>query len=410
MSSIYKSLCRCLVVLSWTLLGISSGMAQSSAGGEALRPEVQKNLQAAQEALKAGQAEKALGIARQALMPAQLTVFELTWIHRVLGAAATTAKDVDQAILSFSYLVKESGLTASEKRPFLERLIALSQQIKDHAKLVHWSRQYLTEGGAHPMVRHVLVQTLSYLNAHDELVKELQLQFQVDAAEKRKPNEAYLRLMAVSLRELKRLDDYEATLWSLLENYPSKEYWREVIERQAQKATVNPRLELDFFRLLEETGNLSGKEEYLEMAQLAIKSGMPAEALRVLNTGFEKAVFSQVADGVDPIKLRLQVQTQSEKDAIALDQLEKSAKNGNEFAALADAYLSKRQWTQAVVNYDKALSIGGLRRPAEVLLHSGIALIKSGDPDKAKKVLAQIPDDPSALVLAKLWLLRGLAL
>jgi tetratricopeptide (TPR) repeat protein len=248
------------------------------------------------------------------------------------------------------------------------------------------------------------------LNAHEDLVREVQIQVQLDAVEKRKPNEAFLRLMAVSQRELKNTNDYEATLWSLLENYPSKEYWREVIERQAQKATVNPRLELDFFRLLEETGNLSGKEEYLEMAQLAIKSGMPAEALRVLNTGFEKAVFSQVADGADPIKLRLQVQTQSEKDAIALDQLEKSAKNGNEFAALADAYLSKRQWTQAVVNYDKALRIGGLRRPAEVLLHSGIALIKSGDLEKAKKVFAQIHDDPTAHVLAKLWLLRGLAL
>lgn len=410
MPNIFKALSRCVVVFWGAACLCSAVMAQSAAGGQTLRPEVQKHLQSSQDALKAGQADQALGLAKQALTPAQLTVFELTWIHRVLGAAAFTAKDLDQAVQSFSYLVTQSSLTASEKRPFLERLIGLSQQKKDHAKVVQWSRQYLAEGGVNPMVRSVLVQTLSYLNAHEDLVREVQLQLQLDAAEKRKPNEAFLRLMAVSQRELKKFNDYEVTLWSLLENYPSKEYWREVIEREAQKTNANPRLELDFYRLLEETDNLNAKDEYTEMAQLAIKSGMPAEALRVLNTGFEKAVFSQGADGAEQAKLKGQAQAQSEKDSKALEQLEKSAKNGNEFAALADAYLSKRQWAQAVAFYDKALSIGGLRRPAEVQLHSGIALIKSGDAEKAQKVLSQIHDDPTALVLAKLWRLRGLAL
>lgn len=410
MPSIFKAVRRCVVVYLGTVFLCTAVLAQSSAGGETLRPEVQKHLQSAQDALKAGQSEQAFTMARLALKPAQLTVFELTWIHRVLGAAAFAAKEMDQAVQSFSYLVTQSGLTSSEKRPFLERLIALSQQNKDHAKMVHWSRQYLTEGGANPMVRLVLVQTLSYLNAHEDLVREVQVQLQLDAAEKRKPNQVFLRLMAVSQRELKRFNDYEATLWSLLENYPSKEYWREVIERQAQKNHVNPRLELDFYRLLEETDNLNGTDEYIEMAQLAIKSGMPAEALRVLNSGFEKAVFSQGPEGAEQAKLKLQAQGHSEKDSKVLEHLEKSAQNGNEFAALADAYLSKRQWAQAVVFYDKALRMGGLRRPAEVQLHSGIALIKSGDPEKAQKVFAQIHDEPTALVLAKLWLLRGLAL
>jgi tetratricopeptide (TPR) repeat protein len=410
MPSIFKAVHRYVAVCLGTIFFSTAVLAQSSAGGETLRAEVQKHLQSAQDALKAGQAEQALTMAKQALTPAQLTGFELTWIHRVLGAAAFTAKDVDQAAQSFTYLVTQSGLTASEKRPYLERLIGLSQQKKDHPRVVQWSRQYLTEGGANPMVRSVLVQTLSHLNAHEDLVREVQVQLQLDAAEKRKPNEAFLRLMAVSQRELKRIPDYEATLWRLLENYPSQEYWREIIERQAQKDNVNPRLELDFYRLLEETDNLKGADEYVEMAQLAIKSGMPAEALRVLNTGFEKAVFAQGPDGAEQGKLKAQAQLQAEKDSKALEPLEKLAKSGNEFAALADAYLSKRQWARAVVFYDKALSMGGLRRPAEVQLHSGMALIKSGDSEKAQKVLAQIHDDPTALVLAKLWRLRGLAL
>jgi hypothetical protein len=54
--------------------------------------------------------------------------------------------------------------------------------------------------------------------------------------------------------------------------------------------------------------------------------------------------------------------------------------------------------------YDKALVKGGLRREAETRLHSGIALIKSGQADAAKTMLASVKGDDTAVLLASLWL------
>jgi tetratricopeptide (TPR) repeat protein len=403
-----KLIWRFAVTLFLNVSFCTFALAQGSTAST-LSPAVQKLLQAAQESLKKGQSEQAVGLAKEALAMPQLSVFELTWIHRVLGTAAFNSKNFDLAVGSFEHLAGQSDISVAEKRPFLERLISLAQKKKDHEKVVRWSRQYLSEGGSNPMVRTVLIQTLSFLNAHEDVIKEVQSQLQLDAAEKRKSSETILRMLAVSHRALKNMAAYEGALFSLLENYPGKAYWREVIEREAQKPNANPRLELDFYRLLVDTDNLLDKDEFMEMAHLALKLGMPAEALRVLDSGFEKKILSKGVEGAAELKLRAQALAQNEKDEKVLVQLERTAKEGNDLSALADVHASKNQWTQSTVYYAKALSAGGLRRATEVQLHYGIALIKAGEVEKGVKVLEAVKDDPTAVILAKLWRLRAMA-
>ena len=132
-------------------------------------------------------------------------------------------------------------------------------------------------GGADPQA---LVQALAASGQHAEVVTVMLAKISQDASTGKKTPEAELRTLAVSYRQLKDDAGYMATLKQLLSGYPSKPYWAEVIGRMSQQAGLNTRLELDLYRLLEQTDNMEDAAEYMEMAALALKAGLPSEAVR----------------------------------------------------------------------------------------------------------------------------------
>ena len=397
-----------LFVLVWACL---SGAAFAQAGGAnpTVRPAVFKPLQAAQEALKNNQPQQAVTLAKEALSVPQLTVWELISIQRTLAVAALNAKDFDQASASLEALLAQPEILPADRRLFLESLAQARLQKNDHPGVVKWARQYQAEGGSKPAMRLVLLQSLSHLNAHAELISQVQAWMKLDASAGQKTSEAELRSLAVSYSKLKDMGGYEATLLQLLENYPSKAFWAEAIARQAQKPNSNPRFELDMYRLLEDTDNLEEAAEFTEMVDLALKAGLPAEAQRVVELGYKKGVLGQGGDAAAHLKLRQQIATKLTEDEKLFEQLERGAKEGNSWAAVGDVLLSKQLWDKAKTAYTQALNMGNLRREAEVHLHLGMALFKLGQLEQCRKMLATIKDDPTALALANLWRIRTLS-
>lgn len=370
-----------------------------------IRPEVAKSLQAAQDALKAGQLDSALSLSQQTLAMPGITVLEKPLIQRTLAVAALQAKNFPLAISTLENLIQDmpDSTPAAQKRPLIESLLNASQQAQDLPKLVDWARIYLKLEGSNPTVRPVLIQTLSVLKRHEEVVQEMKEKMRLDEAAKEKTPESELRMLAVSQRQLKDDTGYNSTLKRLLQNYPSKAYWAEMIPRVARQANFNARFDLDLYRLLEQTGNMEDAYEYVDMANLALKAGLPAEASRVLEQAYATGRMGKGSDAVNHQKLRQQIQLRLNEDDKALPALEKSAKDANALASLADVYAAKQKWDQSLALYNKALAMGGLRREAETRLHAGIALFKLGQKAEANTLWDSIQGDATAIELAQLW-------
>ena len=370
-----------------------------------IRPEVAKSLQAAQDALKAGQLDSALLLSQQTLAMPGITVLEKPLIQRTLAVAALQAKNFPLAISTLENLIQDmpDSTPAAQKRPLIESLLNASQQAQDLPKLVDWARIYLKLEGSNPTVRPVLIQTLSVLKRHEEVVQEMKEKMRLDEAAKEKTPESELRMLAVSQRQLKDDTGYNSTLKRLLQNYPSKAYWAEMIPRVARQANFNARFDLDLYRLLEQTGNMEDAYEYVDMANLALKAGLPAEASRVLEQAYATGLMGKGSDAVNHQKLRQQIQQRFNEDEKALPALEKSAKDANALASLADVYAAKQKWDQSLALYNKALAMGGLRREAETRLHAGIALFKLGQKAEANTLWDSIQGDATAIELAQLW-------
>jgi tetratricopeptide (TPR) repeat protein len=396
-----KLICQ-LLLASFTLSLCISGLVSAQTP---IRPEVAKSLQAAQDALKAGQLDSALALSQQTLAMPGITAVEKPLIQRTLAVAALQAKNFPLAVSTLENLIQEmpESTPAAQKRPLIESLLNASQQAQDLPKLVDWARIYLKLEGSNPAVRPVLIQTLSVLKRHDEVVQEMKEKMRLDESAKEKTPESELRMLAVSQRQLKDDTGYNNTLKRLLQNYPSKAYWAEMIPRLARQANFNPRFDLDLYRLLELTGNIEDAIEYVDMANLALKAGLPAEAMRVVEQAYAKGLLGKGSDAANHQKLRQQIQLRLTEDEKAMPGLEKSARDANALASLADVYAAQQKWEQSQAHYSKALAMGGLRREAETRLHAGIALFKLGQKAEANTLWDSIQGDATAIELAQLW-------
>ena len=79
-----------------------------AATAEALRPEVAKPLQAAQDALKAGKPADALARVREAEAVPNRSEYELFFTHHTKGVAALAAKDTITAQAAFEAVVNDN--------------------------------------------------------------------------------------------------------------------------------------------------------------------------------------------------------------------------------------------------------------------------------------------------------------
>ena len=213
-------------------------MVFSAAAQVVVRPEVAKSLQAAQEAMKTGQFENAITLAQQALSIPGITPVEKPAIQRTLAVAAMQGKNFPLAVSTLEALILElpEGAPSAQKLPLIESLLSASQQAQDLAKVVNWGRTYLKLEGSNPSVWPVVIQTLSVLNRHEEVIQEVKEKIRLDEAAKVKTPESDYRLMAFSQRQLKDDAAYNSTLKTLLQNYPSKAYWSETIARLGRQA------------------------------------------------------------------------------------------------------------------------------------------------------------------------------
>lgn len=396
-----KSFARNLVIVSFL---VSTGCTFVYAQSE-MRPDVHRPLIAAQEALKANQFEQALRLAGEAAAIPELTSVEKQFAWRLQAIAAVRTQQLDLAIDRLDRLLALTEIPASDRLALQEMLVNVSVQKKDTSRTIKAAQDYLQAGGINFGVRTALLQSLSVQGDHQRLIEQMDIFIQQDSAQKRKTPELELRLMGAAAHKLKDPHRYFSVLKRLLDLYPSKSYWADAISRLTNLPNFNGRYELDAYRLLAETDNLEESSEFTEMINLALKAGLPAEALRTLENGLQKGVLGQGEAAPALTRLLNEIKKKNQEDEALLPQLEQGAKDGNAWSALAEAHAAKQNWPAAQTAYEKAFSLGELRRQDESVLRRGIALLKGGNKEQALMQWRTLQGDNTAAQLASLWIL-----
>ena len=388
---------------------LSAGLAGGTlaAGADALRPEIGRPLQAAQELVKAQRFRDALTKVREADRVAGRTPSESAVIERMRLAAASGAGDAATAAASFEALDAAGRLAPDERLRIVESITGLYYRAGDYAKAVQWAERFRRAGGTGESMRALSIQA-QYLGGDTAgVVRELTAEIQ--AAEKAGRVPAQDRLELLLAAAAKRNDDAATgfALERLAVRDPKPAYWAELLARLQHRAGLSDRYLLDVYRLRMATGTLRGADDVVEMAQLALQAGLSGEAKAAVDRGYAAGTLGGGADAARQQRLRALVDKSAAEAGAARAQREAAAMAGPDGDALVTLGLNRALSGDAaagVALIRRGIAKGGLKRPAEAALRLGQAQVLARDPAAAATLRSVGGSDGSADV-ARLWML-----
>jgi hypothetical protein len=400
---------RLRVALCATLVSMSLALtAAAQPKGDAVRPEVGKPLQEAQNLMKSGRHRDAMAKVNEADAVSGKSPFETLTIQRMRGAVANAAGDTDTAIRSFEAVLNSGRASGRDALQMVQAIAVGHYKGKDYAKAAQWAQRYFKEGGNDPAMRTVLLQ--SYYLGNDCNSVSKMLGSVTDENSSRKPTEEELQILANCYLRQKDTGGYVAAIEKLVVFYPKKEYWTDLLARVQKKPGFSDRLALHVFRLRLVTGNLTKTEDYMEMAQLALQAGYPAEAKAIVDKGYEVKALGTGPQADRHQRLRDLVTKsvdESKKNRAREEQEAQAAKDGNDLVKLGVNYVFEGRADKGLALIEQGIKKGGLKRPEDAKLALGYAQVQAGQRARGVQTLKTVHGNDGTADIARLWVLHA---
>ena len=345
---------------------------------QGLRPEVGKPLQQAGELLKAGKAREALAKVREAEAVSGRTAAEQLTIDRMKSAAAQRAGDNATAVQALEAVFgKVSG---AEQAQTAEQLAFAYSQLKDWAKSQQWATKAQQLGSNSAQLKQLTAYLQSQSGDYAAIARDAAAAIAAAEQAGRRPEEGDLLRLADAQQRTGATNAYIVTLEKLLANFPKKDYWSAYLGRLTRKSGFSQGLGLDVLRLRLASGTLDKTDDFMEMAQLALQAGFPAEGVDIVEKGFASKALGTGAEAERHQRLKdLAVKRSAEKKAsIAADATAAAAeKTGDALVEVGYAYVTMGQVDQGIKLMEQGITKGNLKRPEQARLHLGMAQIQS---------------------------------
>lgn len=378
-----------------------------SAQAQSLRPEVGKPLQQAGDLLRAGKAKEALAKIHEADGVSGKSANEQLMIDRMRGSAAQRAGDNATAARAFESAFNSGKLSGAEQAQMAESLAFAYSQLRDNAKALQWAQKAQSLGAGSAQLKQLMAYLQGASGDYSAIAREAAAA--VSAAEQggRRPDEGDLLRLADAQQRTNNAAGQSATLEKLLAYYGKREYWAAALGRLPRKPGFSDRFAVDVMRLKFATGNLTKTEEYMELAQLALQAGSPAEAKQIVEKGFASGAMGTGAEADRHKRLRDLAVKQEEASKATLDKdtaEATAAKDGNALVALGSNLANMGQADKGVALIEQGIAKGGLKRPEDAKLRLGRALMQTGKHKaKAQQVLRSVQGNDGAADLGRLW-------
>ncbi|WP_240159393.1 MULTISPECIES: tetratricopeptide repeat protein [unclassified Burkholderia] len=378
-----------------TALGAAGLLGRPALPADALRPDVAKPLAAAQELYRAHKYRDALGKIAQAAAVPNRTPYETYMVEEMRGAAAMAAGDSGTAAQAYESVLNSGRLSGDNEQRTTAALAGIYFQQKNYPLAIRVAQRYLKAGGSDPEMRTLLTQSYYLSNDCAPLVSQLKASTDAQANGGHAPDEGQLQMLATCAQKVKDGNAYRGALGLLVAYHPSPAYWDEMVTAIRGNPGYLPSLDLDIYRLRRATGSLSTANAYMEMTQLALVAGSPAEGKQVIDQGFASGVLGKDAQADREKRL----QTLAAKRA-------QSGGDATTPVAPIDAGMNlvfEGHAQQGLPMMEQAIAKGGLEHPDAARLRLGEAYYVAGQKARAVQVLRTVKGTDGSGDLARLW-------
>lgn len=415
---------RNLVLASALALGVVSAAtmfaptvaqaAEDKSANKITTKAVGEAMKKAQEAISKKQWDAALPEIKKAQAVEKKTPFEAYQIDEFLGYVLIQQKKYAEAAPVYERTLNSGFLPQDQADERMKTLAQLYFQVKDYKKSAEWAKKSLERSPNDESTGQLLAQAYylleDYPNAATAMTKV------VRNAERagRKPQENWLQIVLSSHFKANNKDGVAAALKDMVRYYPNEEYWENLLDIYRRKYSNDDRLVLGYYRLMENVGALKDKGDIVEMAQLAMDAGVPGEAEQIVERGIQNGTLKSDDKTEQGRYERLLngAKKQASADRASLAQLAKEAEKstqGQADVALGHAYLSYGQYDEAIAAIERGLKKGGVTDVDEAQILLGIAFLKKGQKEQARRAFNAVKDDSKWSDLSDLWVIRTYA-
>lgn len=383
----------------------SAAASAASAPTLTVRAEVVAAMREAIELHGAGKAADALARVDKVLAElATPTPPEIAVLHRTRGLLALQLDKPAEAVRSLE-LALAQGLLQSADVVLAQDALARAQfALKNYPAALDWARKAIAGGSRSAALPNVVARSL-YLS-NDFAGAAQALEARLAAGEKLGEND--VRILASSYAQAKDDAGYTRTLERLLREHPRPEYWPDLMARAQRQPGWQPRHDIDLYRLRLLVDAMEVADDYLLLADMTSRAGLPVEAEQVLESGYAKGVLGKGPGAAEHQKMRASIARAASEDRQNLPA------NAARLGAVGDA----RSAAVALSTGAALVSIGQAERGLELMkaalagpladqdqgrLQLAIALHRAGRTPEALEQLRGVATHPTLGLLARLW-------
>lgn len=388
------------------VLTLSADAIAQSAGG--WRKEVADKLTAAQEAAKKGSFNDAIRLLKEAKAKAPLSPQEEHGINEYLIYAASSARDHKLVLATVDERLATGRVTGADLGRKLRLKATTQYSLRDYRGAAATFNQLSKQGGLTgddlTLLGTCQIQLRDFRNAATTLERAIAAKDKSGAGAKTGPllemlNSAYFE----TGNDVKRLQ----TLHRLMAVAPKQSVFKQLADVYEKDAAmdlvVKPVVMINVYRLGASRGLLSS-EHYAKYAETALDMSSPGEAVAMLEKGMANGAIKKddrnnrlLADAKSQVERVKATLPQQEAEARAIQAGEPEAK-------VATAYFTLKNYAKATEAAKRGVEKGKLRRPGDLHMLLGIALVESKKGAEAKNAFkAAAVADPKIRSVADLW-------
>lgn len=377
---------------------------------QAVRAEIGTPLKAAQDLMKAKKYKDALAKIREADAVAGKTPAEQLLIDGTRASAAQMAGEYDTAAKAFEAVLASGKLGPNETKNIVMALPSLYFQTKNWPQAIAALNRQLKDYGDDPKARSYLIQ--AYYQSGDFGKVQKEVGASIAEAEKagRAPSEESLQMLANAALRQNDKGGYVNAIEKLVAHYPKKEYWTDLLTRVRSKPGFAERLSHDLYRLKMATGQKLSEPDVMEMAQLALQAGAPAEALKIIDSAYKAGTFGSGAEASRQKRLKDLADQKAADFAANSEKNEAEAlrnKDGDTLANLGFAYVAAGKADKGLALMNQAIKETPIKRIDDAKLHLGYAYLIAGKKAEAVKAFNSVQGKDGTAELARYWVLHA---
>ena len=368
----------------------------SIAYADTVRAEVGKPLQEAQKLASSGRYKEALAKLKEADAVGGKSELEKFQIEYTRGSAAAAGGENETAARAFEQVLASSKLSPAQAPKITEALASIYLRARDYPKAITYIQKVLKDNPNNAAMKEQLIQTYYQSGKLNEAAKELQ----------GARSEGNLQMLAnIQLKQNDKAG-YVQTLEKLAASYPKASYWADLLNRVIGKPGFSSSLNLDVMRLKLALKQVTKPSEFMEMGQLALQAGNPAEALKIVDEGYKKGALGTGADAGRHQRLKdlaLKTEAELQKNAATQEANFRKEKDADGLANLGYALVAEGKGADGLKLMEEAIKLGTARKPEEVKLHYGVAQYIAGKKAAAISSLKAVKGSAGEPELARYW-------